>query len=128
MDKTSQSPRSKRAAKSVPQNRQKKVAPAPHSGRRSDGGRAFLPDPYDGAGAPARAGDTLAESLAEEFVVAATTAEEVTEDDRDQVRTEEVGGPFTETTGAEEFANEPDESNPIDAEREAFPTATRPPS
>jgi hypothetical protein len=122
-------PHSKRAAKSAPKVRHKNEPPELHpAGRRSDEGKAFLPDPYDGSGAPARAGDPLAESLAEEFVVSATTAEEVTEDDRDQLRTEEVGGPFTETTGAEEFATEPDESNPVDADKEPFPTATRQPT
>jgi len=92
---------------------------------RSDEGTAFLPDPYDGAGAPARAADSLAETLAEEYVSAATTAEEMTGDQRDAVQTEEVGGPFTETSAQEEFATEPDASNPLDAEREPFPTATR---
>ena len=94
-------------------------------GGRSDDGRAFLPDPYDGAGAPARAADPFAETLAEEFVTSATNAEEMTEDDRDEMTTEEVGGPFTETTGAEEFAGGTDASNPADAEREPFPTVTR---
>jgi hypothetical protein len=97
------------------------------AGRRSDEGTAFLPDPYDGAGAPARTGDDLAQSLAEEFVVSATTAEDMTEDDRNAVSAEELGGPFTQTTAAEEFATEPDDSNPIDGEKEPFPTATRQP-
>jgi hypothetical protein len=95
---------------------------------RPDEGRAFLPDPYDGTGAPARASDPLAETLAEEFVASATNAEEMTEDDRDQLTPEEVGGPFTETSAAEEFAGGFDPSNPPDAEREAFPTATRQPA
>jgi hypothetical protein len=94
---------------------------------RSDEGTAFLPDPYDGTGAPARASDALAESLAEEFVASATNAEEMTEDDRDRLTPEEMGGPFTETTAAEEFASGSDESNPPDAEQEAFPTVTRHP-
>lgn len=107
----------------------KEVLPELHpAGRRSDEGTAFLPDPYGGAGAPARAGDSLAEALAEEFITSATNAEEMTEDDRDRMNPEEVGGPFTETLAAEEFATEPDESNPIDAQREPFPTATRVPS
>ncbi|HEX9296730.1 MAG TPA: hypothetical protein VF881_12885 [Polyangiaceae bacterium] len=94
---------------------------------RSDEGRAFLPDPYDGAGAPARTGQNLAETLAEEFVSSATNAGEITEDQRDEVQTEELGGPFTQTSAQEEFATEPDASNPLDAEREPFPTATRHP-
>ncbi len=92
---------------------------------RSDDGTAFLPDPYDGAGKPARTDDSFAETLAEEYVSSATTGEETVEDDFNQVQTEEVGGPFTETTAAEEFATAPDASNPLDAEREPFPTATR---
>jgi hypothetical protein len=119
MGRSSQQHRSKRAAKEA-------IAEGPH--RRSDEGRAFLPDPYDGAGAPARAADTLAETLAEEFVASATNAEEMTEDDRDRLTPEEVGGPFTETSGAEEFASGTDASNPADAEREPFPTVTRHPS
>jgi len=43
------------------------------------------------------------------------------------VQPEELGGPFTETSAAEEFANAPDASNPLDAEKEPFPTTTRPP-
>ena len=107
------------------QHRSRHAIKAPPSHGRSDEGRAFLPDPYDGTGAPARAGDELAESLAEEFVSSATNAEEMTEDDRDRLTPEEVGGPFTETSGSEEFASGSDASNPPDAEREAFPTATR---
>ena len=103
--------------------------PTPHaSGGRSDPGRAFLPDPYDGAGAPARTADSFAENLAEEFVASATNAEEMTEDDRDVMQPEEVGGPFTQTSAVEEFATEPDESNPSDGDQEPFPTATRQPS
>jgi hypothetical protein len=108
---------------------QHKTVPEMHpAGRRSDDGRAFLPDPYDGGRAPARASDPFAETLAEDFVVSATSAEEATEDDRNSIDSEEMGGPFTETSAAEEFASGTDESNPIDAEREAFPTATRQPS
>jgi hypothetical protein len=101
---------------------------APHVPvRRSDEGTAFLPDPYDGGRAPARAGDPLAETLAEEFVTSATSAEEMREDERNELHPEEFGGPFTETTAQEEFANEADASNPDDATREPFPTATRTP-
>jgi hypothetical protein len=117
-------PHSKRAVKSATKNGKASMQHAP--GGRSDPGRAFLPDPYDGAGSPARSVDPLAETLAEEFVTSATNGEEMTEDDRDQLQMEEVGGPFTETSAEEEFATEPDESNPKGAKREAFPTATRP--
>jgi hypothetical protein len=102
--------------------------PARAAANRSDPGTAFLPDPYDRTRPPARAGDPLAESLAEEYIASATSAEDIVEDDRDEVRPEELGGPFTETTGREEFANDTDESNPEDAAREPFPTATRLPN
>lgn len=62
---------------------------------RPDDGHAFLPDPLED-GVPASTDDDLAEALAEEFVMAATSAEEVTEDVRDGVVTEELGGPFIE--------------------------------
>jgi hypothetical protein len=101
------------------------AASALAAAHRSDEGTAFLPDPYDGGGAPARAADSLAETLAEEYVSSATHAEETVEDDFNQVQPEELGGPFTETSAQEEFANAPDASNPLDAEREPFPTATR---
>jgi hypothetical protein len=103
----------------------KDAASALAAAHRSDEGTAFLPDPYDGAGAPARTSDPLAETLAEEYVSSATYAEETVEDHFNQEQPEELGGPFTETSAQEEFANAPDASNPVDAEREPFPTATR---
>jgi hypothetical protein len=60
---------------------------------RPDDGNAFLPDPGDG---PAHTDDDLAEVLAEEFVGAATSAEETAEDVRDAFVPEEIGGPFLE--------------------------------
>ena len=93
--------------------------PAPAVGlhRRSDDGNAFMPDPEDG---PARIGDDLAENLAEDYVLAATQGPEV-EEDLDQIVPEEFGGPFVETTAAEEFAHDTDEANPEDASREPLP-------
>ncbi|HMF39070.1 MAG TPA: hypothetical protein VKQ32_00180 [Polyangia bacterium] len=85
--------------------------------RRSDDGTAFMPDPEDG---PARIGDDLAENLAEDYVQAATQGMEV-EEDHDQIVPEEIGGPFVETTAAEEFAQGIDEANPEDASREPLP-------
>jgi len=93
--------------------------------KRSDDANAFLPDP--GAG-PAKVEDDLAENLAEEFLVAATTAEEPGEDVRDEIVPEEMGGPFLEVPASEEFDGKPDASNPADAEREPFPRAVRVPS
>ena len=92
--------------------------PLPHRlHRRSDDGTAFMPDPEDG---PARIRDDLAENLAEDYVQAATQGMEV-EEDLDQIVPEEIGGPFVETTAAEEFAQGIDEANPEDAAREPLP-------
>ena len=85
--------------------------------RRSDDGTAFFPDPEDG---PARIPDDLAENLAEDYVQAATQGIEV-EEDHDQIVPEEIGGPFVETTAAEEFAQGIDDANPEDAAREPLP-------
>ena len=95
-----------------------------HHPKRSDDANAFLPDPGQG---PARVDDDLAETLAEEFIVAVTSAEEPGEDVRDEVVPEELGGPFVEVPASEEFDSNPDPSNPPDAEREPFPRAVRVP-
>jgi hypothetical protein len=92
---------------------------------REDDGTAFIADPYRDSRQRVHAYDPLAEELAEEFVASATGAEEVGAEMRDQVFTEEAGGPFVETTGAQEFASGTDASNPLSAERAPFPTATR---
>jgi hypothetical protein len=90
----------------------------PHSAhQRSDDGNAFMPDPEDG---PARIRDDLAENLAEDYLQAATQGMEV-EEDLDQIVPEEFGGPFVETSAAEEFALDTDEANPEDASREPLP-------
>jgi hypothetical protein len=89
---------------------------------RPDAGNAFLPDPGQG---PAQAPDVLAETLAEEFLASATSAEEASEDVRDALVPEELGGPFVETTAREEMDRAPDASNPPDAAKEPFPRAVR---
>ena len=83
------------------------------SGHSDDEGQSFIPRP--------RSGDDLAEELCEEFVETVTTGEYAGEETLDQVVAEESGGPFIETTGATEFAEGTDASNPKDAEREPFP-------
>ena len=72
-------------------------------------------------GGPAHTRDDLAESLAEDFLQAATSGEDVAEESGDQVVPEELGGPFVETSASEEFATGTDESNPPDAETEPLP-------
>jgi hypothetical protein len=91
-----------------------------HRVMRADSADAFIRDPDDGG--PVRTEDDLAESLAEEFVHAATSGEDQSED-VDQMVPEEIGGPFLETSAEEEFADGTDESNPADAEAEAMPRA-----
>jgi hypothetical protein len=87
--------------------------------QRSDDGNAFIPDPGDG---PAHTRDDLAESLAEEYLLGATSGgEPVAEEQNDEVVPEELGGPFVETSAREEFADGTDESNPADAEPAALP-------
>jgi hypothetical protein len=93
---------------------------APPRSRRSDDGRAFLPDLGD---TPSLRRDDLAEELAEEFLKTATSAEETFSELLETEMTEEAGGPFITTSGREEFAKGTDESNPRGAEAEAFPRA-----
>jgi len=83
---------------------------------RTDDANAFMPDPEGG---PATIGDDLAENLAEEYLQAATQGD--AEEDLDQVVPEEIGGPFIETSAAEEFAHDTDGTNPLDAEAEPLP-------
>ncbi len=85
---------------------------------RSDDANAFFPDPGDG---PAHAPEDLAETLAEEFVQAATTGEDADEDQLDATFPEEIGGPFVETGAAEELAVGVDALIPPEAEREPLP-------
>jgi hypothetical protein len=87
---------------------------------RADSADAFIRNPDDG---DVTVNDDLAESLAEEFVHAATSGEDQGEEAMDQVVPEEIGGPFIETSAEEEFADGVDESNPSDAEPEPMPRA-----
>jgi hypothetical protein len=93
--------------------------------KHRDDANAFLPDPRDGVRARIRDRDDLAQSLAEGFVTSATSAEDAGEQHRDEILTEEIGGPFLEVSAEWELALEPDASNPIGADMEPFPTAQR---
>lgn len=86
---------------------------------RPDSADAFVADPGNG---PAWIEDDLAETLAEEYVRAATTGE-YSDEALEQVVPEEIGGPFIETSAREEFAQGVDESNPQDATAEPLPRA-----
>lgn len=78
-----------------------------------------MADPEDG---PARIDDDLAESLAEEYLRAATTGEEHSDEAHEELVDEELGGPFIQTSAAEEFGHVVDPM-PDDWEREALPQA-----
>jgi hypothetical protein len=97
---------------------QKTVMKAKRHQQRSDDGNAFIPDPEGG---PARTSDDLAENLAEGFLLGATQDEDADDVALDGFVPEEIGGPFVETTGAAEFAQGTDGSNPADAAREPLP-------
>jgi hypothetical protein len=66
--------------------------------------------------------DDLAEELGKEAVTAMNEGGDELAEARDQTTVEELGGPFVNTTGAQEFADGVDASNPSTAEREPFPT------
>ncbi len=93
----------------VPQARQRKTRP--------DDANAFLPD---GA---THARDDLSERLAEGYLEAVTSGEEAEDERLDGNVPEEIGGPFVETSAAEELADDVDETNPPDATREPVPRA-----
>ena len=80
---------------------------------RDEGPSGFLERP--------RSKDDLVEELGEEFVQGATSGEYKAEDALNEDVTEEVGGPFVETSGGTEFAGGTDASNPESATREPFP-------
>ena len=84
--------------------------------------RGELSEPNDDRafGVSAIRRDPLAEELGESFLRTATGGDEVDDEMLDDVP-EEMGGPFIVTTGAVEFAQGTDESNPADATREPFP-------
>lgn len=88
--------------------------------RRRDDGDAFIPDPHGGR---AHTNDDLAEMAAEDFLASATSGEEQGQSHRDQVVAEELGGPFIQSTAADELADDVDEMNPLDADVEPFPRA-----
>jgi len=82
--------------------------------RDSDPDSAFL--------TRARSSDDFAEELGEEAVAEMTSGEDQRESLQDAQAEAEVGGPFVETRGRDEFARGTDESNPRSATREPFPT------
>ena len=72
--------------------------------------------------AGSRSRDDLVEELGEEVIETATSGEYEGQDALNREVPEETGGPFVNTTGAQEFAHGTDASNPKGAKREPFPT------
>jgi hypothetical protein len=100
----------------------RRVRPVGTRHGRPDDADAFLRVRGDD---PSNTKDDFAEELAEDFVGTATSGEEQGLETRDSVLDEEIGGPFVTTPAKREFAEGIDASNPEDAEREPFPSATR---
>jgi len=77
-------------------------------GKQKDDNRAF-------------GNDALSKEMGEEFVETVTSGEDEGNEVRDQRVTEELGGPFTVSTGGTEYGRDVDGSNPKGATREPFP-------
>lgn len=86
---------------------------------RTDSAEAFLHDPTE-TRHRGRDEDPLAEMLGEDYVQAATSGESSYAEVADAVTMEELGGPFLESSSAEELAD--DEPETPEATREPFPT------
>lgn len=108
--------------KAKPPGRRRHPPPPGRHGREDDA-NAFLPDPSDGG--PMRASDSLAEELGEDFVASITSGDHAAEETRSADYAEEFGGPFIASRAEDEFADDIDESNPIDAEPESLPAPMR---
>lgn len=67
--------------------------------QRSDDADAFIRESEQGTGSR----EDLSALLGEEYVRAVTSGDDVAENDRDAVLPEEMGGPFLESDGGEEF-------------------------
>ena len=103
----------------IPAKRSKPVPFEPVHHPRSDSAEAFVPDPTETRHRAAD-DDPLAEMLGEDYVQAATSGESSYADVADEVTMEELGGPFLESSSANELAD--DEPETPEATREPFPT------
>ncbi|MCG8554520.1 MAG: hypothetical protein MJD61_04415 [Proteobacteria bacterium] len=96
--------------------------------RRERVAGAFLADPRDGPAAAsddAGVSDDLAELLAQQVLVAATSGGYVVQDALNADVDEDAGGPFVETGSRAQFARhtERDDASDSEAEPAPFPTA-----
>lgn len=73
----------------------------------------------------ARPIDDLARELGETFVQSATSGEESEVERKEELTTEELGGPFVVTSAEEEFAAGTDASNIAEASREPLPRTSK---
>ncbi len=104
----------KAPAKKAPAARRRAVEiDEPRQRAGDDREQAFILETSEGT-------DALAEELGEEFVENVTGANDAASEHREDTADEQ--GSFQPSTGAVEFADGVDESNPADAEREALPT------
>lgn len=109
----------------------KRLAAAHRNHQRPDDGHAFVEDPTEHEAPPtqaaedADAADSLAEELAAEFLVAATSNEDMGEQRFEQESVTEVGGPFLEVSASAEIVDDADANNPPGTTKEPFPTAMR---
>lgn len=92
------------------------------TGPRKDDANAFLPDPDGG---PIKSNGDAGDEMTEDFLRAATSGQDEAEEVRNQVLSEEIGGPFVTSTASQEISYEGDESNPPDAEVEGRPSPMR---
>jgi hypothetical protein len=83
-------------------DREKRNPPSVKRHARRDGADAFFPE------SSPHTGDALAENLAQEYLESATSGEERGEEALNELVSEEIGGPFIETSSA----LEPDELAP----------------
>jgi hypothetical protein len=90
--------------------------------QRKDDADAFIRDPDGG---PIENDGSVGAEMVEDFMRAATSGEDASQDVANEVIPEEYGGPFVTTRAAQEIADDEDESNPSDAEREPLPSPMR---
>ncbi len=90
--------------------------------QRHDGADAFIPDPEGG---PILNDGGMEAELVEDYLRAATSGQDEAEEVRDQIVTEEYGGPFVPSTFGTEMAEGFDESNPPETEAAPVPSPMR---
>jgi hypothetical protein len=90
---------------------------------RSDDANAFFPDPEGGI---PLTDEDLSEFLGESFVTSVTTGDDAEDEMSELSNPGEVGGPFIQTGGSQEFgASRSPSADSEPGEPEAFPTAVR---